>query len=309
MGWLVVQGFSTIALPAHAMETKTYNSHYNSHHNSHYNHKPRQGMVWNRNSDHIQDMWFCKRRECSQCAPIASNNQVCPKGHSKQHYFGGTIAQWRGKWGLSPKFRVEPWQYNHQQGKKGNKSRDNQLENLRKQLQEEKAANAKLKGIPEEPTSMEVDQGMGEKSQQARKQEEAERNKKRISLAKKLTDTEWVLQWTKERQLPGTEGIQGSIDAIIQEMASLQQEEISSKTPWEQMQRANKAATAAEEALAAEERLEVSLQEQADRLAEKQDACRAKKATLKQAHDQAQVAAAAASARHTATRTAMVSSK
>ena len=120
-------------------------------------------MVWNRNSDHIQDMWFCKRRECSGCAPIASNNRVCPKGHSKQHYFGGTIGQWRGKQGLSPTYRVEPWQYNNQQGKKGNKGRDSQLESLRKQLQEEKAANAKLKGTPapEEPASMEVDQGMG----------------------------------------------------------------------------------------------------------------------------------------------------
>merc|ERR1712194_284855 len=137
---------------------------------------------------------------------------------------------------------------------------------------------------------------------------EAERNKKRIALAKKITDTEWVLQWTKERDLPGVDGIQGNIDTLKQ-MASLQQEEISAKTPWEQMQRANKVAKTAEEALAAEGRLEVSLQEQADRLAEKQDACRAKKATLKQAHDQAQVAAAAASARHTATRTAMVSSK
>merc|ERR1712085_141753 len=111
------------------------------------------------------------------------------KGHSKQHYFGGTIAQWRGKQGFSPTFRVEPWQYNNQQGKKGNKGRDNQLETLRKQLQEERAANAKLKGTPEEPANMEVDQGMGEKSQQARKQEEAERNKKRISLGKKLTET------------------------------------------------------------------------------------------------------------------------
>merc|ERR1712194_653260 len=116
------------------------------------------------------------------------------------------VKTWCGT-GIATTFRVEPWQYNNQQGKKGNKGRDNQLETLRKQLQEERAANAKLKGIPEEPANMEVDQGMGEKSQQARKQEEAERNKKRISLAKKLTDTEWVLQWTKERQLPGTEGI------------------------------------------------------------------------------------------------------
>ena len=264
-------------------------------------------MVWNRNSDHIQDMWFCKRRECSGCAPIASNNRVCPKGHSKQHYFGGTIGQWRGKQGLSPTYRVEPWQYNNQQGKKGNKGRDSQLESLRKQLQEEKAANAKLKGTPapEEPASMEVDQGMGEKTQQARKQEEAERNKKRMSLGKKLTETEWVLNWTKQQQLPGGEAIQGSIDAIKLEMANLQQEELCAKTPWEQMQRANKAAKTAEEALAAEARHEVSLQEQADKIAEKQEACKAKKATLKQAHDQAQVVAQAASERHTASRTAL----
>merc|ERR1712194_317772 len=153
-----------------------------------------------------------------------------------------------------------------------------QLVNLRKQLQGEKAAHAKLKGAPvEEPTSMEVDQGAGEKNQPARKQEEAERNKKRIALAKKIHDSEWVLQWTKERDLPGVDSIQGSIDTLKQEMASLQQEEISAKTPWEQMQRANKAATNAKEALAAEGRLEASLQEQADRLAEKQGACRATK--------------------------------
>merc|ERR1712085_165996 len=193
------------------------------------------------------------------------------KGHSKQHYFGGTIAQWRGKQGFSPTFRVEPWQYNNQQGKKGNKGRDNQLETLRKQLQEE-----------------------------------TERNKKRISLGKKLTDTEWVLKWTKEQQLPGGEGIQGSIDAIKLEMASLQQEELSAKTPWEQMQRANKAAKTAEEALAAEARHEVSLQEQADKIAEKQEASKTKKAALQQAHDQAQVVAQAASERHTASRAALV---
>merc|ERR1712194_278029 len=70
--------------------------------------------------------------------------------------------------------------------------------------------------------------------------------------------------------------------------------------------RCNKAAKTAEEALAAEARHEVSLQEQADKIAEKQEACKAKKATLKQARDQAQVVAQAASERHTASRTALV---
>merc|ERR1712194_838187 len=116
-----------------------------------------------------------------------------------------------------------------------------------------------------------------------------------------------VLNWTKEQQLPGGEAIQSSIEAIKLELANLQQEELCAKTPWEQMQRANKAAKTAEEALAAEARHEVSLQEQADRIAEKQEACRTKKATLKQAHDQAQVVAQAASARHTASHTAFVS--
>merc|ERR1712194_108043 len=111
MGWLLVQGFSTIAPAASAMEKRSYNSHYNF--------KPQRAMVWNRDSDHIQGMWFCKRRECSNCAPIASDCKMCPKGHPKQHYFGGTIAQWRGKWGLSPTLRVEPWQYNHQLDKGG----------------------------------------------------------------------------------------------------------------------------------------------------------------------------------------------
>merc|ERR1712194_565526 len=143
-----------IALAAHAMETNTYNSHYNF--------KPQRAMVWNRDSDHIQGMWFCKRRECSNCAPIASDCKMCPKGHPKQHYFGGTIAQWRGKWGLSPTFRVEPWQLtNHQldkgkgkgkgqgQGKGRGKGRDKELEGMRKELQ---AANAQLKLKSAAPT-------------------------------------------------------------------------------------------------------------------------------------------------------------
>merc|ERR1712194_541789 len=186
----------------------------------------------------------------------------CPKGHPKQHYFGGTIAQWRGKWGVSPTFRVEPWEYNHQHDKGGKgkgrgqdqhksngKGRDSQIDNLRKQLQGEKAAHAKLKNEApaEEPTSMEVDQSASEKTQPARKQEEAERNRNRIALAKKRHDTEWVLKWTKEQDLPGVDSIQGSINTLKQEMASLQQEEISAKTPREQMQRANKAAKTAKE--------------------------------------------------------------
>ena len=87
--------------------------------NKSYNFEPPQAMVWNRDSDHIQQMWFCKRRECNGCAPVASGLKMCPKGHSKQYYFGGTIATWRAKWGVSPSFRVEPWLRNNHHPDKG----------------------------------------------------------------------------------------------------------------------------------------------------------------------------------------------
>ena len=246
-------------------------------------------MVWNRNSDHIQDMWFFKRKECKGCAPSPSGRRTCPKGHSKQHYFGGSVAHWRAQESMSPSHRPVPWQRNNHQpdpnrggkGKGGQGKGEGQGKNresaemaaMRKELQ---AANAQIKRnalADDQPDDMAVDQEAKEPKEPAqpnRKQEDAERNKRRSILQKKLHSLQYHLKWAQEQSMPDTQATQTAIAETNQAITKIAQEDLSSKSPMEQMQRAQKSARLAKEALAAEREWGTTLQSQADAIVAQQ---------------------------------------
>merc|ERR1712194_1008226 len=83
-----------------------------------------------------------------------------------------------------------------------------------------------------------------------------------------------------------------------QAITSLLQEEINSKSPMEQMQRAQKTAKVAKEAWETEKEWGLSLQSQADAIAAKQEASKYRELKLEDASEQAAVLASAASLKH-----------
>ena len=71
---------------------------------------PSQSRVCSSAYDDNQRAWFCRHELCQNCAAISDDVKVCPKGHNKKHYYGGTVYQWRAKdWGGAPTHRVVPW--------------------------------------------------------------------------------------------------------------------------------------------------------------------------------------------------------